>query len=765
VSLARQADGRIIVGGRFILANGVLRNGLARFNADGTLDASYSPLPSGVSPSIESIALQPDGKAIVFGDFSGISGVTRSGSARLNADGSLDASFLREANVSPSEFIFQPDGKILLAGTFSSIGGQPRQGLARLNSDGTLDTSFNPVLTDPSFTVTRGIALQKDGKIIVVGRFSAVNGTPRNSIARLNRDGSVDTAFEPGGNSILIEGVVREVELQMDDKILLSGIFSGGVRLARLNSDGARDNSFVSNATVAMDRFTIQSNGDIVGFNNANLFRYRGNGTLVSSATSNVIAMVSLPNGKLITAALSPSFLRQYNTDLSQDTIFPADIVSRVLAIARQSDGKLLVGGDFLNVDLTSRTRLARLHQNGELDLDFAPSANNRVLSLAQLANQQLLVGGTFTELSNQPRIGMARLNADGGVDLSYTPNLNDYASVFVEQPDGKVLVGGNFTQIASSPRLRIARLNPNGNVDSSFSASASANAPVLSIALQQNGKVVIAGDFTVVNNQPRNRIARLNADGSLDTSYNPNANGVVRTLVLQPNGKLIVAGSFTNIAGQALNRIARLNEDGSRDVLFENNINGDVFSIALQADESLFVGGSFTQVNQFATPINNFARLLEDAVDVSYNPGTDGTVFALALGEEGRPILGGSFGTVAGGNRGSLASLVGASAALSELVITGNVIEWRRSGSSPELSQPPQLLSSPDGANYSPLGTMQRVSGGWRFIGVAVPVGQMRWFKAQAPLSSGQQNASAGRIEQAQVFFISNEIFANGFE
>ena len=129
-------------------------------------------------------------------------------------------------------------------------------------------------------------------------------------------------------------------------------------------------------------------------------------------------------------------------------------------------------------------------------------------------------------------RVAIARLNADGSTDTGFNPGSggNDWVEAVALQPDGKVLIGGSFTSFNGTPRNRIARLNANGSLDTTFNPGSGVDNTVNRIAVQSDGKVLLVGAFTTVNGVSRNRIARLNADGSLDTSFNPGtgANGFV---------------------------------------------------------------------------------------------------------------------------------------------------------------------------------------------------------------------------------------------
>jgi uncharacterized delta-60 repeat protein len=180
-------------------------------------------------------------------------------------------------------------------------------------------------------------------------------------------------------------------------------------------------------------------------------------------------------------------------------------------------------------------------------------------------------------------------------------------------QADGKILTGGAFTSVApnggvSVTRNRIARLERDGSLDQTLNLNMVGNY-VDAIAVQTDGKIIIGGNFSVILGLARNRIARLNADGTLDAAFDPNANDDVSSVAVQSDGKILMGGLFTNIGGQTQrNRIARLNSDGSVDTTFDPNADGVVHSIAPQPNGKILVGGGFTIIG--GQTRNGFARL-----------------------------------------------------------------------------------------------------------------------------------------------------------
>ena len=150
-------------------------------------------------------------------------------------------------------------------------------------------------------------------------------------------------------------------------------------------------------------------------------------------------------------------------------------------------------------------------------------------------------------------------------------------------------------------PRNRIARLNPDGTVDTAFNPNA--NGDVLAIALQADGKILLAGGFHGTNSiggQSRNYIARLDPITGAPDSFDPNASRPVSTIIVQPNGKILIGGAFQSVGGQARNYIARLDPlTGVADLfdpLLSSGSSQNVQSIVLQRDGRILVGGTFYQ-------------------------------------------------------------------------------------------------------------------------------------------------------------------------
>jgi photosystem II stability/assembly factor-like uncharacterized protein len=215
---------------------------------------------------------------------------------------------------------------------------------------------------------------------------------------------------------------------------------------------------------------------------------------------------------------------------------------------------------------------------------------------------------------------------------------------------DSGIFLGGEFTQFRGTISNRIIYLTKYGTIDDSFQIGSGFNNNVKKIYIQQNKKILIGGSFTSYNGQNRNRIIRLNEDGSIDGSFNIGSgfNGDVEFITQQSDGKILIGGSFTSYNGQNRNKIIRLNEDGSIDQLFNigSGFNDDVYNIhPISNDNRIIVGGKFTtynNINKNRLVILNSDGNIDNTFDIG--PGFDNEVRAIYYRSQNQIFIGGSF-------------------------------------------------------------------------------------------------------------------------
>jgi uncharacterized delta-60 repeat protein len=694
-TIVMQPDGKVLIGGNFEVASGALKYSLVRVNPDGSADTTFNPprfadntVNRNLPGIVEAIALQPDGRIIVAGNFI-IRGINlKAPIVRLNADGSVDLSFNFAArdNLALSGVIndveIRADGKIFIAGSFgyASTPGV-RINLARLNADGSVDETFNP----PGVSLPiDDIAVQPDGKVI--GFAAPGNGGTR-FLRRLNADGSLDTTF-----NTLVGSEVYSMKIQPDGKIVLCGSFwvvNGVSRytVARLNTDGSLDATFTSpfhsnnfpgllyDVEIDGDGKILVGGGRLVGgrFTNAVLWRLNADGTFGSSQYFfnaltpdngfylQILDLALLANGQVMIAgsmtqrefSVGPpgpvgAAANRLNASGAYDSTFQTPIGFRgnVRVVAPLPNGQIVIGGLFSAVNRTPSAILALLNADGTLDTTFNPPFSIEfrtiVLAATPFADNRIMVGGLSHSAS------LERLNIPSG---SRDPTFNIISPLgfvydIAVQPDGKVISASKITPSGDSTRC-VTKLNPNGSQDSSFQFPGLSGEVVRKILVQPDGKILMGGLFSGIGDISRNNIARLNADGTLDTSFNPpgGANATVTDMALERDGKVLISGEFSQVNGVNRQGIARLNADGSLDATFDAAANSPVYAVELQADEKILVGGAFTGIG--GAPRNRIARLNPNgSIDSTFEvgAGADGDVYSIELDASGRVLAGGEF-------------------------------------------------------------------------------------------------------------------------
>lgn len=744
-ALALQGDGKIILVGSFstLSPNGagvVSRENVARVNADGMLDVGFD---YGAAGEVYCVAVQADGKILLGGAFAavrrsgGAGSVSRMYMARINGDNTVDMGFEPAPNSNVYCLMVQPDGKVLLGGAFTRL--QPngaaspttRKRIARLNADGSVDMGFDPCAADDVYSVdVHSMALQTDGKVILGGSFAtlqpngAATAVRRLRAARVNQDGTLDMNFDPGVN-----GTVYSVALQADGRVLLGGGIAGlapngagfwtpRARLARLFNDDFRTTFIVGDASVAFwlrggtgpefDSVTLDLSVDnaqtwtpigrgrwMTGgwrvddltLPGAGMLRARGTVTggygggsrgLVEQVASfsgvgpAPVEIVVQGNGRSITAQ-DPVPTLEDHRDFGGVVTTGSATMTRTFTVKNTGTGDLLLNGapqvvvgGMHAADFTVTAQPAAVVAGGgstTFQIRFKPSATGaRTATVSIPSNdpdEDLFVFGILGSGKKAGEVDPLDFDADeqGSIVQGRTA---------VEQLDGKIIIGGLFTSVQGQPRSRIARINADGTLDAGFDPKA--NGAVNCVMVQPDGKILLGGLFTTL--QPngaavattRNRMARLNADGTLDTSFDPNVSGTaVNCMALQPDGKILVGGGFSTVGGLSRGCLVRLNVDGSVDTSFDPRVSAIVHCMVVQPDGKIVFGGGFLSLQPYgglSYSRDRVARVNADGTaDATFNPKANGIVYSMALQADGKVLLGGAFSTLQPNNAGSSTS------------------------------------------------------------------------------------------------------------
>jgi uncharacterized delta-60 repeat protein len=319
-----------------------------------------------------------------------------------------------------------------------------------------------------------------------------------------------------------------------------------------------------------------------------------------------------------------------------------------VLCAALQTNGQILIGGYFTTFNGANRHYVTRLNPDGTLDSSFDPGVgpNGSVNNLAVQDDGKILIQGSFDSINGLGYSSYARLRPDGSVDTGFIYLLGAVRAVAV-QKDGKIIVNGYYPATSSPQTNCIARVTTTGSLDNTFKfAGFTAGDSASAFGFQSDGRIIVGGGFTKINGLALNYLARLNPDGSLDTNFNAGIAGAGATsvfcLAVTPQDQIVVGGNFNSINGYSRSGIARLNADGGVDTTFDPGLGaGSVSGIALQNDGKIVIGGGFTTVN--GTNRYGVARLNNDgSLDLSFNAlMSGGSVTCTTVQPDGKTIVG----------------------------------------------------------------------------------------------------------------------------
>jgi uncharacterized delta-60 repeat protein len=704
-TIAVQSDGKFYVGGNFSFFGETLANGIARFDSNGNFDTDFAlnvgsgfTINEGESLSINDIIIQPDGKILIVGRFDFFNGLPISGIVRINSDGSPDNSFFSNigsgaTRLDPFTVInsevykvgLQSDRKIIISGRFNEFNGIETNNILRLNSDGTIDTNFKDntgpaldnleeeelneeFLSGPPSEI-KSFAIQSDGKIVIVGDFFYFNNLRVNNIARLNTNGTIDTAFAfaTGSGASLFLDIV---ELQPDQKIIIAGIFFdffNGVevpKVIRLSTNGTIDP-------------TINVSPEAIPF------------------LAEARKIIRQPDGKFIIAGIAVSrigldgtFDSDFIENLPESVRSPANDGVRFLSVALQADNKLIIPQG-------PNSKIGRLNSDGSLDntflANFFTGFSERVRVAVAQADGKFVLGATEGIHLNKTAIKQAifRLNADGSLDENFLQNINnsefgfssDVNSIII-QPDGKILIGGSFSiRMTSTTSLNdIARFNSDGTQDLAFNQNLGkgfTSGFVQNMDIQSDGKIVVGGEFSDFNELPAFGLIRLNPDGTRDTSFvqtwpefespeeGQQSRNSVRIVKIQQDNKIIISGGPTlkfNGASYSSLGVLRFNSDGTVDndyyVTFQSEkiFSGTpVTSMIIQSDGKLICSwltgtGSPKGIARFnidGTLDTGFAANIGRGVafrDTPINGDPQFSISSIAIQEDEKIIIAGNF-------------------------------------------------------------------------------------------------------------------------
>ncbi|WP_026473851.1 T9SS type A sorting domain-containing protein [Alkaliflexus imshenetskii] len=632
------SDGKVLLGSNNYKLNG--SEHLIRLTSDGKFDETFSV--GNTLQFINKIQQQDDGKYLVS-SWSGI------GLARLNSDGSIDQNFnpyQDEFGLYTGAFQLLNDGKIISAIHYSTTEGTIGK-LVRLNADGTLDETFETGtcdILDLNSTFIYDIKIQPDGKILIAGRFKSFKEQDAEGIFRLNEDGTIDETFTTSGaiNNILNRHRNNEIEISEDGKILVAGSPLGyplSYKVLRLNADGTMDETF-SVANFQLPDITefkpliklygerIYVAGDHISCNNIKGFGITAlnpSGSIIEEFSPEVggnpvlYAAYKQDDGKIIIGGefsqVNGFYINnivRFNADGSVDPTFLENIGTgtngAVRAIAGQSDLSLIIGGDFTTVNGVETGLLARIKPEGLIDTEFLAKVQRDLIGegvdkILIDPTDQIIISGAFIYVNSEPRKGFAVFESDGSLNtfIGATPLLSNQGFRVTDmayQSDKKLLVGGVIHNEVDNYGFLI-RLNTDGTVDSDFINSVS-DIQVSSLAVIDNNKIVV-GNFG--NGYDKNYLTQLEANGELIDNtlisfYQAEGGFPQINSIQHPGGdQLIIGGRFTSVNDIEKPALIKVSLNGDVDEFFKYDVEGKVTRFLQTNETQMFVVGSFNRI------------------------------------------------------------------------------------------------------------------------------------------------------------------------
>jgi uncharacterized delta-60 repeat protein len=532
---------------------------------------------------------------------------------RFLPDGRIDSSFGKEGyaftNENIQKAVQQPDGKILIASSaydntvIPGVPGYFIYYLIRYNADGNVDSSFGnngKVFND--FKI-RSLVVQSDGKIFVAGIQDDYYPEYYFAIARYNSDGTKGTSLDGDGkltnDSLGGKVAVSSAVVQSDGKIIVSGTIlvdhdcdkcdpSDELALVRYNSDGSLDHSFGDNGKVFVD----------FGFDKRS---YMAIDMLITLYNDKIILTTSISDQHNSDIAVT-----RYNSDGSPDVGFnisgphPADFGLEDVpsSLTTESDGKILVTvqtSDLFHQDVGDFA-LVRYNLDGTLDNTFNEDGKlitdfgfNDYANCILTQNGKILVAGGILNRDNRD-YALARYNNDGSLDNGFSGDGKEVGYIHAGvgelnslaiQNDGKIVVAGSVVDSIRRSNFFVSRYNLDGSIDSTFSEDGkqvvdfrSGHSHVFSLAIQKDGKIVLGGD-----NENRLALVRLNTTGEFDSTFSGDGKQItnledkysqarIASLAMQNDGKIIAAG----YASESRIAIALYNPNGSLDNTFSDD-------------------------------------------------------------------------------------------------------------------------------------------------------------------------------------------------
>lgn len=641
-SISTFSNGEIIISGPFTQVDGQNISHIAKLDTNGFPLSGFSIDPQLIVTAIGKVVVQNNNHILIGGKFK--IGSTSSQDRyilRLNSNGTIDSGFLGTIFTSNTMYggVFDIDidlnGKILIAGNFDQVNGIQRNHIAKLcGVDGSLDIAFDPGLGPQHNNPIIGImSIDSNNDVFINGQFTQYNGTPRNSLAKVinsNAGPGIVNAVDNIGNiwgsgglatgNVLNNDTVNGTPANFSSVVLTqvssshpnislntttgftivqsgtqAGVYTLVYKICSISSPCDCDTATITVNIYATQPIANDDTGTILGTGGGtaiadvlanddygNFPPTTSEVTLTQISTTNPGVQLNITTGAVNVAPGTPSGLYSlvYQIcDPVNTTICDTATVSITVTEATAEPPTVIAEDDIATIDCLTTVAITNVLANDGYGFGRIRTATLSTVTL------------TLVSSSNP---GITLNTATGAINVApgILPGIYTLVYEICAISDPRVCDTATVTV----------------TVEPCFNPGTGANSYVFAVALQDDGKIIIGGTFTTYNGQPRNRIARLNSDLSLDPTFDPNGigfNDAVFSLDIQ-DGNVIVGGRFTATStGTLVNKVARLNSFGNLDVNFVNNTyqtiltSGiDIRCVKVQPNGQILVGGNFTGIN-----------------------------------------------------------------------------------------------------------------------------------------------------------------------
>jgi hypothetical protein len=683
-SVVESEDGSLFIGGNFTHVMNEPRIDLAKINPDGTLNTVFRADTNG---AVAALVLSGSSTLFVGGSFSTLSGSTRLDLGAVDTTTGVVKAFAADTNGEVRALALS-GSTLFVGGDFSTLSGSARSDL------GAVDTTTGAVKAFAANTDIIVNALALSGSTLFVGgSFNTLSGSVRSDLGAVNTTTGAPTAFRADTN-----GYVTALALS-GSTLFVGGDFStlsGSARsdLGAVDTTTGAPTAFAANTNIgtvyalALSGSTLFAGGSFTALSGSTRF-YLGavdttTGTPTSfkgdAGTSQGLCFITSKNKLIFSSILSPSagslttfYFKDRNRIAAIDATYRKNKNSKIInsknaildwypvggadnrvAVLEVSGSYLYAGGSFTSManDKVNNIRLSKINtSNAEIDSSWTfKGFNDNVTTLALGNNNKLYAGGYFKEIYTPVSYGALFLN-ENHIYKNIIANNTIYRAIY--DNDNSIFIGGIFTSIQDQPRLGLAKLNPDGTLNTTFAADVSSSGLVNSLALS-GSTLFVGGSFSSLSGSTRADLGAVDTTTGAVKAFRADTNGLVTALALS-GSTLFVGGDFSTLSGSARSDLGAVDTTTGAVKAFAANTDGYVYALALSGS-TLFIGGSFTTLSGSARTDLGAVNTTTGA-PTAFAPFSDLNVYALALSGS-TLFVGGDFTSMNGNSRYSLAAV-----------------------------------------------------------------------------------------------------------